>query len=113
MKTLKGVTLRGSGNIVVSQMAGDNLVVNLPGSGNITVTGTAATLNVNLSGSGNVYCGELKAKSATVTLNGSGEVEVFANQNLDASMRGSGTIRYSGNPAQVSKNITGSGSITP
>ena len=113
MKVLKSVTLRGSGNIEVSQMAGEHLVVNLPGSGNITVTGTAANLNVNLSGSGNVYCEELKAKSARVTLNGSGEVEVFADQNLDARMRGSGTIRYSGNPAQVSKNITGSGSITP
>jgi len=113
MNALKGVTLSGSGNIDVTQMAGDSLTVTLPGSGNISVTGTATTVNISLSGSGNVYCSGLHAKSATVRLNGSGNVEVFANQNLDARILGSGTIHYGGNPAQISKNISGSGSITP
>jgi hypothetical protein len=113
MESLNGITLSGSGNITVSGMNGDSLAVNLPGSGNITVTGTSTSVQISLLGSGNIYCNELQAKSATVKLNGSGNIEVFASQNLDASLLGSGTIRYSGNPSQVSKSITGSGSITP
>ena len=113
MKSMKGVTLSGSGNINISEIAGANLIVSLPGSGSLTVTGTATNVNISLPGSGNIYCNALIAKSATVTLNGSGNIEVFAMQNLYASLRGSGTIHYGGNPAQVSKNISGSGSIMP
>ena len=113
MKTLKGLTLSGSGNIHVAKMAGDSLMVNLPGSGNITVTGSVTNVDASLSGSGNIYCSGLQAKSATVTLNGSGEVEVFASQSLNAGVLGSGTIRYGGNPSQISKSISGSGSINP
>jgi hypothetical protein len=113
MKSMKGVTLSGSGIINISEIAGDSLMINLPGSGDLTVTGTANTVNISLPGSGNIYCDGLKANSATVALNGSGNIEVFAMQNLDASVRGSGTIHYGGNPAQVSKNISGSGSIMP
>ena len=113
MNSIKGVTLRGSGNINISNVAGDGLKISLPGSGNLTVTGTATTVDISLPGSGNIYCDRLKAKFATVTLNGSGNIEVFANQRLDANLRGSGTIHYGGNPAQISKNISGSGSIMP
>lgn len=113
MKSLKGVTLSGSGNIDVSGLVGDNLLVDLPGSGNITITGTAESVNVSLPGSGSIYCDGLKTKSATVTLNGSGNIKVFASQSLEASIRGSGEIRYDGNPAKVNKSVTGSGSIMP
>lgn len=113
MKALKGVTLSGSGNIDVAKMAGDSLTVTLPGSGKITVTGSSTAVNISLPGSGNILCSGLQAKTATVKLSGSGNVEVFASQSLDASILGSGTIRYSGNPAQVKKSVIGSGSITP
>jgi hypothetical protein len=113
MNSLKGVTLKGSGNINISSVAGDGLKISLPGSGNLTVTGTATAVDISLPGSGNIYCDGLKAKFATVTLNGSGNIEVYADQRLDANLRGSGTIHYGGNPAQISKNIRGSGSIMP
>jgi hypothetical protein len=35
-----------------------------------------------------------------------------ATNTLQASVPGSGTIAYSGNPAQVTRSITGSGAIT-
>lgn len=113
MKLLQGITLSGSGNINVSGMDGGDLSIDLPGSGDITVKGTADNLTLNLLGSGNIVCDELKASSATITLNGSGNIDVFVSDSLDANIRGSGTIHYAGNPAQVHKNVTGSGSITP
>ena len=107
------VTLSGSGNLSVSGVTGPVFAVDLAGSGEITVTGTADSVSINLPGSGNVHCDGLKARSAKVTLLGSGIVTVYASESLDASILGSGTIRYSGNPAQVTKNISGSGTITP
>ena len=113
MKSLQSVTLSGSGNVTASGFSGDSLSVNLPGSGNITVTGTTNNLQIKLLGSGNIMCQGLQAKSATVSLSGSGDIQVYASQSLDASILGSGSIRYSGNPSQVKKSLSGSGSITP
>jgi hypothetical protein len=113
MKSLKGLYLRGSGEIDASGVAGDQVEIQLPGSGDITVSGKANDLKISLPGSGNVTCDGLKVKSATINLNGSGNITAYASESLDATLRGSGTIRYSGNPPQVSKSITGSGTITP
>ncbi len=113
MKSLVGVGLSGSGNIGVTGMNGDTLKVSLPGSGNITVSGTTTSLDVSLPGSGTINCGNLQAKSVTAKINGSGNIQVYASQSLDASILGSGTIRYAGNPSQVNKSITGSGNINP
>jgi hypothetical protein len=111
--SLKALYLRGSGEINASSVSGGSVEIQLPGSGNITVSGSADSLNISLPGSGNVICDGLKVKSATITLNGSGNITAYASESLDATLRGSGTIRYSGNPAQVNKSITGSGTINP
>ncbi len=113
MRSLERVTLSGSGHLNVGAMMGPDLAIDLPGSGDITVEGGANNVNINLSGSGNVQCSGLKAKSAKVTLSGSGNATVYASETLDANISGSGTIHYDGNPAQITKSITGSGSITP
>lgn len=113
MKSLKAIYLKGSGEINASGVAGGNVEIQLPGSGNITVNGTADSLKISLPGSGNVTCDGLKAKSATISLNGSGNITAYASESLDATLNGSGTIRYSGSPTQVNKSINGSGTINP
>jgi predicted small secreted protein len=113
MKALNGIVLSGSGNIKASDLEGKALKIDLSGSGNITVKGEVDSVNITLSGSGEVICDELKAQAAAVTLNGSGNVQVYASESLEATIGGSGNIRYSGDPAKVSKHITGSGSIGP
>ncbi len=107
------LALTGSGTLNASGVTGPDLTVDLTGSGNVTVKGTTDHVTINLPGSGNVYCDSLTAKSVVVTLLGSGTIQVYASQSLDATIAGSGTIRYSGNPPQVTKHISGSGSIVP
>jgi len=111
MKSLDSVSVAGSGNITAPGMTGDVMKVSLPGSGTITLDGTINRVDIALHGSGNVYCDGLKAKTATVTLSGSGNVTVYASDSLDATISGSGDIRYSGNPAKITKSVSGSGSI--
>ncbi len=111
-KSLDEITLAGSGSIKATGMTGPNLIVTLPGSGDITVTGTAQQATITLLGSGNIYCDGLKASSVAATIMGSGNITAYAEKSLDASILGSGTIRYSGSPDQVTKSIKGSGTIT-
>jgi hypothetical protein len=113
MKALDSIRLEGSGNIQASDLNGTALEIDLPGSGNITVTGTVDKVKVTMRGSGQIICSGLRAKAATVNLPGSGNVTVYASESLDATLKGSGNIQYSGNPATVRRSITGSGNIGP
>lgn len=113
IKSLQRLTLTGSGNMRVAAMSGPDLTIALPGSGDITVEGQSDHVSITLAGSGNVLCAALQTHAADVTLLGSGTITVFADQSLNANLAGSGTIRYGGNPPQISKHITGSGAITP
>lgn len=112
LKSLEAVSLSGSGSLSVQNFQGETFKVDLDGSGDIEVSGTADRADMTLGGSGKINAEQLKANSVKVTVDGSGEANVYAGEQLDAVVSGSGTIRYSGNPAQVNKDVSGSGSIT-
>ena len=46
-------------------------------------------------------------------VSGSGNARVYASGSLNATISGSGNVGYSGNPANVEKDISGSGEISP
>ena len=112
LRKLDGITMDGSGNITAAGVQGPSLTIRMPGSGNITVTGAVDSLDVRMNGSGNILCGDLQATTATVRLPGSGEITVWATGSINASLTGSGNIRYYGDPAQVSVSQPGSGNIS-
>jgi Putative auto-transporter adhesin, head GIN domain len=109
---LDALTLAGSGNIVVDGIDTPSLTVSLPGSGTLTGSGTATRLDVTVGGSGVVQLTRLVANDARAVVSGSGSVFVTATRALDASVSGSGAILYAGNPPDVTKSVTGSGTIT-
>lgn len=111
MKELKAVSLPGSGFITIDGLDAERVEFELPGSGTINASGVVDELQVSLPGSGELECQDLQARTAEVKLGGSGIVKVFASQGLDAAISGSGTIQYSGNPANVKEKVTGSGEV--
>jgi len=110
--TLNGLTLSGSGNIVVEGIDAESLTVALPGSGTLTGSGTATRLDVTVSGSGLVRFTQLVASDVRALVSGSGSIFVTATTSLDASVSGSGAVIYAGSPQNVTKSVTGSGAIT-
>jgi hypothetical protein len=109
---LGAVTLHGFGNISVTGIDGRELTVRLPGSGTIDAAGTTARLDVAIGGAGTARLGRLIARDAKASLPGSGTIMLRATHSLDARISGSGTIVYTGNPAQVTKSASGNGTIT-
>ena len=113
MPSIEAASLSGSGNITINDVNAETLTLNLPGSGNINVSGSARRVTVSLNGSGNIQCGDLEAQAVDVGLNGSGDVTVYASQHLGVTIRGSGSVHYRGNPTEVSQSVLGSGSVDP
>jgi hypothetical protein len=112
MIKLEKARITGSGNMNITGIQADTMKFDLPGSGNITASGVADNVTLNLSGSGNIYCSEVQAGVATVQLNGSGNITVYASESLKATISGSGSVRYRGNPGKLEQSVPGSGSIT-
>jgi hypothetical protein len=98
--------------VVATGVAADHFIVRAPGSGVLVVTGTTTTLDATLSGTGNIRLDGLAAHDATATVSGTGRLLVNVSHSLDATVSGVGSILYSGNPTHVTKNVTGTGSIT-
>ena len=111
--SLSAVTLSGSGEISVSRIQAARLTVWLPGSGVLYASGTAARLDVTLGGSGLAQLSNLIARDAHAAVTGSGLIRVTATANLNATVSGSGAVIYSGNPSQVTRNVTGTGAVIP
>ena len=66
---------------------------------------------ISIAGSGNYKGEELKSTNTKVEIAGSGNVTTHATNKLDASIAGSGSITYAGDPSSVEKDVAGSGSI--
>lgn len=109
---LDAVTLAGSGTIAVTGVKGDALYVTLAGSGTLTGSGRAARLAITIGGSGTARFTRLVATNVQAVVAGSGSIFVTATRSLDATVSGTGSILYAGNPPQVTKNVTGTGAIT-
>lgn len=109
---LDALTLSGSGTVTADNIRAQSLTVTLTGSGLLRAGGTANRLDVSLRGSGDAQLEQLFARDVHAVLSGSGRIVVHATSKLDASVPGTGTILYSGNPANVKTNISGQGAIT-
>ena len=113
LPSVEALTLRGAGNITVSNLDSRRLTVRLPGAGMIRATGRAARLDVTISGSGTALLGQLTARDVKAGVSGDGSIMLTATHRLDAAVSGSGTILYGGSPAHVTTRVTGDGTITP
>lgn len=105
------LVISGSGNLDVAVDA-KKLTTIISGSGKINAGGQCEVLVAAVSGSGNINLDKLEARDADVRVSGSGGAKVNASGNLVAVVSGSGSVVYSGNPAQVDRTVSGSGNVT-
>jgi hypothetical protein len=109
--TLEGVTVTGSGDIHVAGLKAQEISAHVTGSGEVTLLGDAEHFRGEVTGSGDLRADDLAARDVRVKVTGSGNASVRAAERLDASVTGSGSVRYSGRPSTVVKSVTGSGDI--
>lgn len=101
----------GSGKVNLSIAIADRATFGVSGSGKILATGTAQSVKTSISGSGKVLAANLEADKCEVRISGSGDVEINVKNELDASISGSGSVSYKGNPNHVNSHASGSGHI--
>ncbi len=110
--SVDALTLGGSGSIVAGGLDARSLTVLLSGSGTVGARGKTQRLGVTISGAGEADLSQLVARHVKATVSGAGQIAVHATASLDASVPGTGEIVYAGNPAHVTRTVTGTGAIT-
>jgi hypothetical protein len=111
--SLRAVKLSGTGSVAVDGLRAARLSVALGGSGLVEVGGDTRRVDASLRGTGRIDLGQLVAHDVHAILAGTGEIAVIATRSLEASVTGTGTIAYSGNPRDITRIVTGTGAITP
>lgn len=102
--------LSGSGNVLADDITCQSLTSRVSGSGDITLSGKAVSIDNAISGSGKVNATNMYAENVICTVSGSGNFWVHAEKSLKVSVSGSGNVRYRGNP-QIDQSISGSGKV--
>lgn len=110
---LEVIKVNGSSHVILKNVSGEKLLVDLAGTVDLLANGKVAGLELKLEGSGDADASQLQADIVTVTLNGSGDAKVNAQNELNASVFGVGDIVYFGQPKKITRKIVGVGDIEP
>lgn len=100
----------GPGNISGRFIAG-KVSAEVSGPGTITLQGSAGELQAAVSGPGNLYAEGLTAKRVRAEVSGPGDISCHAQDELLAEVSGPGNIVYRGNPAKLTQDVSGPGSV--
>ncbi|HTH54626.1 MAG TPA: head GIN domain-containing protein [Cyclobacteriaceae bacterium] len=103
--------ISGSGKVNAQLAIAGKAEVSISGSGKLVASGTAKEIKARLSGSGKVLASNLEVSRCDVHISGSGDVEINVKDALDASISGSGSVSYKGNPSQLNSHSSGSGHV--
>ncbi len=101
----------GSGRVKLNVSATERAAFAISGSGRINATGSAREVKASVSGSGEVLAADLVTDVCDIRISGSGGVEINVNKSLDATISGSGSVHYKGNPSHVNSHSSGSGKV--
>jgi hypothetical protein len=99
----------GSGNISLQKVITNSIDASSTMSGRISAGwGTTISEKLRVDGSGKIDLSAIAAKTASTHTEGSGDIRVKVLEHLDVTIKGSGSVYFSGNPF-ISTHISGSG----
>ena len=104
------LNLSGSGNMRLFNVDFQDITALISGNGNLYLVGKGESLTSTISGSGNVEALDCPVQNAKVTISGSGNARVDVTEKLDVVISGSGDVEYQGDPV-VNSQISGSGKV--
>jgi hypothetical protein len=108
---LRGLRCSGASKAVILGVSGERFTLDLSGAGKVQLEGKVKEAVLDLSGASEVEAERLLAEDVRIKASGAASVEVFASKSLDVDLSGAGKVIYSGNPARVTRDISGVGKV--
>src|SRR3546814_4881769 len=100
MKGVRGeLSLAGNGDLDVSGVALDHLIVNSAGGGRIRMAGQAGDARIQVIGAGSIEAPGLTAKTLNIISQGPGSITLTATGTAEVTVNGSSDVIVLGDPA--------------
>jgi hypothetical protein len=111
--TINELTLNISGaSTMKGTFAVQKFDIEMDGASKASLSGDAATLNLECSGAADLNAYDLKIINANVTVSGASDVDISVEKDLNATASGASRIHYKGNAANVNAKTSGASSIS-
>jgi hypothetical protein len=91
----------------------DRLEVQAEGASVVNASGSAQSLTADAMGASSLQLGELAVADADVRSAGASRVDVAVSEQLRASASGASTVRYTGDPEVVGRDVSGASTVEP
>ena len=114
VKSLNGIKISGSGDVIGDQLQSDKFDILIAGSGDVKFKSIRADqFTIGIKGSGDVAIDALTSKSVDASIHGSGDIKLPSLQaaQVNISVNGSGDVFAAGNAEKVDIEIMGSGDV--
>jgi phage shock protein PspC (stress-responsive transcriptional regulator) len=112
MPKLKGITMKkGSGECKVEGFEMEDFEIELLDANKLKISGSAKSVKAKLSKNANLEAFDLESKKVEIEVKDNANAEVNVQDNLIAKSNNAGRVRYRGEPALITKTVTGQGAI--
>jgi len=81
------------------------------GASDVKMEGKAYQAQMKVSGAGEIKAFDLLLEKLYLQISGAGHAEVNVFQELDVHVSGAGSVKYQGNPSEISQQVSGAGSV--
>ncbi|MCL2434913.1 MAG: DUF2807 domain-containing protein [Lentimicrobiaceae bacterium] len=107
------IAVAGSGKVIANKYPVDikDCKIEIAGSGNVQFSGAIQSAHIAIAGSGSMNALDCEIAQLQAEIAGSGRLEAHVTDILDASVAGSGQVRYKGNPNKIKPSVAGSGKV--
>jgi hypothetical protein len=110
--TVPALSVRSSGGFeITGEIECALLDVKSSGGGGVSLSGVCETVKAEFHGGADFEGKKLKIKYADIEVYGGGDLTVWATEKLKAHIKGSGTIRYKGDPKELDVNAGAFGRV--
>jgi hypothetical protein len=93
-------------------VASKKIDILLTGASQISISGNTQSLQSNLNGASTLKAYKLNSKNTSVKASGASNAKVFANEKINANATGASSVKFKGEPKEVSAEASSSSSIT-
>lgn len=107
---LVAISATGAGNVDVAGLKNEKFQISANGAPTIRASGSTSVLEIDAKGAATINSHMLRAVQVVVDAKGVSNVEVYALEQLDATVAGPSHVIYAGN-AVVNKTVHGPGSV--
>ena len=108
---LEELDASGACEIFIDKINSETFSIGMSGACSIEANGKVNRLKINISGAGSVDAERLIANAVKVGISGASSASVYAEDYLEASVSGVGSIDYYGDPEDIDTDVSGIGSI--